>query len=152
MRRQGALRALAVVALAVPAALTSWVMAAPASAVTAPTCAAVSGPNGLKWTLSKCTDPSHTGSKGSAVTKFGNGTGTMKITWNKTGTTTLTFTYSFVTASACANGQVEIKELGKVTGGSGAALKTIPKGQKTSVAVCQGATSVALVKGTKFVL
>jgi hypothetical protein len=154
MHRSRAIHFLTVLALAIPATAIAWASGGPAAAVAAPTCASVIGPNGVKWTLSKCTDPTHTGSKGTASAKFATGgTGTMKITWNKTGTTTLSFTYSIVPVSLCPTSEIEVREIGKVTGGTGAALKTIKKGQKTTVTVCQSPKSgVSLVKGTKFVL
>jgi hypothetical protein len=152
MRHLRAVRLLTAAALVVPASLTGWVLAGPASATAAPvTCSTLSGA-GLTSTLSNCTDAANTGGKGSAVSKVGKGTsGTTTIKWNKTGTTTLSFTYTVVKANKCAKGLTEIVETGKVTGGTGAAIKSILKGQKTSATVCEGKT-VALLKGTKFVL
>lgn len=152
MRHLRAVRLLTAAALVVPASLTGWVLAGPASTTVAPAaCSTLSGA-GLTSTLTNCTDAANTGGKGSAVSKVGKGTtGTTTIKWNKTGTTTLSFAYKVVKASKCPKGDSEITETGKVTGGTGAAIKSIPKGQKTTATVCEG-KSVALLKGTKFVL
>jgi len=152
MRHLRTVRLLTAAALIVPASFAGWAAAGPASAAAAPaSCATLSGA-GVTSTLTNCTDPANTGGKGTAVSKVVKGTtGTTTIKWNKTGTTTLTFSYVVVKANKCPKGQTEIIETGNVTGGTGAAIKSILKGQKTSASVCEG-KSVALLKGTKFVL
>lgn len=153
MRFGRALQVITVLVLSLATSLSAWGIGGAASAAAAPACSALSGTNGVKWALTKCTDVAHTGGKGTAVSSFGaGGTGTTKVTWNKTGTTTISFTYMFTSPNVCPSPQVEIKETGKVVGGTGAALNSIKKGQKTAVTLCQGPKSVSLLKGTTFVV
>jgi len=146
---------LVTVALAVPASLTT-AFAGPAWALTGASCtklAATAG-NPSTGTLSGCSDPANTGKSGKLSSTVSGSSGTGTITWNKTGTTTTSFTFKVVTPDKCPSGAVEAKETGTVTGGSGAALKSIPKGQKTSATVCANTSknTVTLLKGTKFVI
>src|SRR4029079_19022328 len=89
--------------------------------------------------VSKCTNPTATGTSGKLLINIAKKTG--KVTWNKTGTSTFTITYTPVKTpkgKLCAKGSTQIVFAGKVTGGTGAAVKAIPKGQKITANVCVG--------------
>jgi hypothetical protein len=108
--------------------------------------------------LTGCTVPAATGGKGTAVLNFKNVKAiTGKITWTKTGTTTLKIA---ATAGSKAQTAVCVTKAGKgasaevatgtVTGGTGAALKGIPKGGKFSETICFSSKLVlTLYPGTK---
>ena len=140
-------------------------LAQSASAAGGATCSKATTVNNLAKfintaTMSVCTNPAATGGKGVMVTNFKN---LKKITatvkWNKTGTTTLSITQKKATAaqiSKCAKtvgkGASAASSSGVVTGGTGAALKGIPKGSKFSETVCYSAKSVvSLYPGSKIV-
>ena len=108
--------------------------------------------------LTGCTNPAATGGKGTAILNFKKVTAiTGKITWNKTGTTTLK-----ISAKAGSKAQTAgcVKKVGKgassevatgsVTASTGKALKGIPKGSKFSETICFSAKLVlSLYPGTK---
>jgi hypothetical protein len=105
-------------------------------------------------TVTNCTDAANTGGSGKIVFNTAKLNGV--ITWNKTGTTTLTIKYSVpatdepeTAAHSCPKG-TEVLITGVVTGGTGAAVKSIPKGSKVSAEVC-AKTSVTLELGSFFV-
>jgi hypothetical protein len=147
MHRFVSVRSLAVFLAA--GSLIAIPLAGSASAVTATTCAGAKTVNNLKTsvattTLSTCTNPTATGGKGVEVTNFKVLTKiTAKVTWNKTGTTTISLTEkagSKAQTAACVKavgaGAASVVSTGTVTGGTGAALKGIPKGSKFSETVC----------------
>jgi hypothetical protein len=113
---------------------------------------------GTTGTLSKCTDTANTGGKGKfPIAALTSGSGT--ITWNKTGTTTLTgVTATQVTNDTCpvaADGtqETEFTVTGNVTGGTGAAKKSIKKGWTIAATVCvdlAGTGKVILLPGSTF--
>ena len=83
-------------------------------------------------TISGCSNVAATGGGGKQVTTISKLTAV--ITWNaKKGTTTLKITYKAGTqGQQVRDGSTLIVATGSVTGGSGAALKAIPKGSKYS--------------------
>ncbi len=148
MRHLRVVRVLTVLALVAPASATVWTMSGPASATAVISCSVEKG-TGLNAALSGCNDPANTGGKGSAVSKVIKGTsGSSTIKWNKTGTTTVAWNYTIVKPNKCAAGFTEIRETGKVTGGTGAAVKSITKGQSSIGTVCENAKGSSLLKGT----
>jgi hypothetical protein len=151
MRYSRAFRVLTVLALVVPASLTAWAAAGVASAAAPATCAGLTSNLTGVGSLSKCTDPANTGGSGKIVANIGKKTAV--VTWNKTGTSTFSLAYVSVTkdekeAKGCAKGTTEILFAGAVSGGTGSAVKSIPKGQKVTSEVCVGKTSVTLEPGT----
>jgi hypothetical protein len=162
--RQGVSRGLIVVALAAGSLLAAP-LAGPASAAAPPaTCNSPKSVVNIKkstatFTLTACTNPKATGGSGSAVVNFKKlGTGSSvagTITWHGTGTTTFSLsTKAGKTPNKCAKGTLEFISSGKVLGGSGAALKGIPKGSPVSETTCSNATTGAssIYPGTKFVV
>ena len=108
--------------------------------------------------LVACTNPTATGKTGKAVLNFKNVKAiTGKITWNKTGTTTLKIASKAGTAAqtatcvkAVGTGASSNVATGTVTGGTGAALKGIPKGSKFSEILCISAkVTLSLFPKTK---
>jgi hypothetical protein len=158
MSRFMPVRSLAVLLAA--GSLVAVPLAASASAVTATTCG--SGKivfSTTKFTatspLVSCSNPTATGGKGTAVLNFKVITAiTGKITWNKTGTTTLKISAKAGPAkSKCAAGSTEEIATGVVTGGTGAALKGIPTGAKFSESLCiTTKLALSLYPGTKIIL
>jgi len=135
----------------VPASLTAWAAAGVASAAAPATCAGLTANLVGVGTLSKCTDPANTGGSGKLVANIAKKTGV--VTWNKTGTSTFSLAYVTVTkdekeAKSCAKGTTEILFAGTVTGGTGNAVKSIPKGQKVTAEVCVSKANVTLEPGT----
>ncbi len=144
MRRFGAILVVIAAALvaAVPLASTAGATAAPAS------CAALSGTLTGTATLSKCTDPANTGGSGKLVINVKTLVGT--VTWNKTGTTTIKLTYTVPKVNKCAKPTIEVVLGGSVTGGKGAALKSIPAKSKISATACYGTKTATLLPKTVF--
>ncbi len=107
-------------------------------------------------TLTGCTNPAATGGKGTEVINFKNTNAiTATITWNKTGTTLLKISEkSGPKVNKCPKGSLaEVVSTGSVTGGTGAALKGIPKGSKFSESVCYNSGNVVtLYPGSKVVI
>jgi hypothetical protein len=131
--------------------------AAAASAVTPVTCTklAAPAPKGTTsvGTISGCTNTAATGGGGKQVTNITKLT--FVITWNAgKGTTTAKINYKAgPKPNKCATGSTLILATGTVTGGTGAALKAIPKGSKYSEAVCYDAKQVTSIEpGTKMIL
>ena len=107
-------------------------------------------------TLTNCTNPKATGGKGTGVVTFKAIGQTSKvagkITWNKTGTTTFSLSSKAAPKSVkCPKGTVGFTTVGKVLGGTGAALKLIPKGSPYSETVCANTTTgkTTMAPGTK---
>ena len=147
---------LATVALAT-ATVALLPLAGPASAATGAQCTKlVPGVTDLKKgtstsTLSACTPTSATGGGGKSVSNIKTGVST--TTWNGgKGTTITKTTYKAgPKVNKCPTGSSLLLIVGKVTGGSGAALKAIPMGQAVSASVCLGANNKAtLMPGTAY--
>ena len=154
-------RTRALVIVAASASLLAVPLAMPASAVVAPPgkCTKLAtktvGKTGLTATLTGCTPVAATGGKGGGTFKSvpgaKSGTLNITITWaTKHGTTKGTIKFATAkTKGKCAktaSGRVTLT--GKVTGGTGTAVKTIKKGQAISGSVCLGKTSETLEPGT----
>ena len=158
MQRHTPVRLLAVLIAA--GSLTAIPFAGPASAVTATTCKGAKTVTNVKAktstsTLTGCTNPTATGGKGTEIVNLKVITAiTAKITWNKTGTTLLKITEKLgPKVNKCPKGTTMIVSAGSVTGGSGAALKSIPKGSKFSESVCYTPKGVVtLYPGSKVVV
>jgi hypothetical protein len=111
-------------------------------------------------TLTGCTNPKATGGKGTGVVTFkalnaGSSKVAGKITWNKTGTTTFSLSSKAgKTPNKCPKGTVLFLSTGKVLGGTGAALKLIPKGSPYSESVCANTTTgkTTMAPGTKVLI
>jgi len=138
MRRLVPVRFICAVALVAAGSSALGAFASPASASpTRVTCSSLVAKLTGTGTLKKCTDPAATGGSGAWV--YNKTTKTAKLTWNKTGTTMFTIAYASPKKGAkvlCPKGSTEILISGAVTGGTGAAIKAIPKGSKVSAAVC----------------
>ena len=147
-----------VVAVALAASsLMAIPLAGAASAVTPVTCTKLVAPapkgNTSTGTLSGCSNVAATGGGGTQVTNISKKTAV--ITWNaKKGTTLFTISYKGgPKANKCAPGSTLIVATGTVTGGSGAALKAIPKGSKYAESVCYDAKQNTVIEpGTKMVI
>lgn len=155
-------RALGLVALcALPLSVLSVSLAGTASAVSPATgvsCKKLSGNflTGTTGKVAKCTDTKNTGGKGKfPIGSLSSGSGT--ITWNGTGTTTLTgVTATAVTPDTCPLGSTgtqdsEFTVFGNVTGGTGAAKKSIKAGWTLAATVCvdlAGSGAISLLPGT----
>ncbi len=153
MRQLRMARLLTAAALVVPAAMATWVVAGPASAGAPATCAVLNATVKGTGTVSKCTDPANTGGSGKIVFNIVKLTGT--VTWSKTGTSTMKIAYKTQKpdekeTKVCPKGTTEVNVTGSITGGTGAAIKSIPKGQKVSAEICFSKTTVTLEPGTVF--
>jgi hypothetical protein len=129
-------RVLTAMALVLPASLATWSVAGPASATTAPTCSVLAIAVTGTGTVSGCTDTANTGGSGKLVFVVKKSPYPGTITWKGTGTTAVSLTYTFPKKSVCAKGDTDIVIGGTVTGGKGAALKSIPKNSKVSAVAC----------------
>jgi hypothetical protein len=145
--RAAAIAAMVVASSLGTVALTSGVASASAPTVT---CTKFSATASGSATLGGCNDTKNTGGSGKEVAKVKGSGGTAVITWNKTGTTTTTFKYASVTPNKCPKGYSEIKETATVTGGTGAAVKSIPKGQVGVLLLCIKGTTITLLKGQQY--
>ena len=132
-------------------------LAVAASAVTPVTCTKLVAPapkgNTSTGTLSGCSNAAATGGGGKQVTNISKKTAV--ITWNaKKGTTLFTISYKGgPKVNKCATGSTLIVATGTVTGGTGAALKAIPKGSKYSESVCYDAKQNTVIEpGTKMLI
>ena len=164
MRRVRSFRLLAVAVAA--GSMMAVPLAGPASALTGTTCSSgkiVFSTKTFTATspLTNCTNPAATGGKGTGVLNFKVVTAiTGKITWNKTGTTTLKISskagsaaQNAVCVKAVGAGATANVATGTVTGGTGAALKGIPKGSKYSETLCiSKAVTLSLYPGSKVVV
>jgi hypothetical protein len=149
-------RARALAVLAASASLVAVPLAMPASAAQPGKCTKLAtktvGKN-ISATLTSCTPAAATGGKGSGTftSKKNAPSGTLNITikWaaNK-GTTKGTIHFANQkTRGKCKVGATRIKITGKVTGGSGTALKTIKVNQPITGSVCSAKT-ITLEPGT----
>ena len=100
-------------------------------------------------TISGCSDTANTGGKGTIKATISPKKGT--ITWaTGFGTTTFSYTYTIPTNTKCAKGDKEIVEVATVTGGTGKAIKSIPKNQKATTTICEKGSTVTLAPGQKY--
>ena len=148
-------RLLTALALVIPASLATWAVAGPASAVTGATCTGFTGAVTGVFTLSGCTDKANTGGSGKFVANTKKSPYSAVITWKGTGTTTTSLKYSSPAKSLCPTGQTYLLITGTVTGGTKAAIKSIPKKSAVSAKACYNAKAkpaqaVTLVKGQLF--
>lgn len=156
-------RVLGVVALcALPISVLSVSLAGTASAASPATAGVICKKlhanflTGGTGKIAKCSDTANTGGKGKfPVASLMSGSGT--ITWNGTGTTTLTgIVATSVTPDTCpvaADGtqESEFTVTGNVTGGTGKAKKSIKAGWTLASTVCvdlAGTGAVTLLPGT----
>ena len=159
IRSKQAARALAVLAVAIPTSLSGLVIATPAGAATALVTCGYLKSNTTQpvstGVVQKCTNPKATGGSGKLQVNAGKKTG--KVTWNKTGTTTFSINYTAPkqgtpAAKGCPAGSSKLLFNGKVTGGTGAALKAMAKGQTISAKVCVSKAGVLLQPKTVITL
>ena len=143
-------RAAAIAAMVVASSLGTIALSTGVASASAPTvtCTIFSATASGKATLNACNDTGNTGGKGTEVANLK--ASTAVITWNKTGTTTTKYSYAAVTPDKCAKGSSEIKETATVTGGTGAAVKSIPKGQVATLLLCIKGTAISLLPGQKY--
>jgi hypothetical protein len=145
-----------VAAVVVTSAITVCALAVPADATIPQTaCTNVTITTKGVGTLKGCNNAKQTGGSGKLVVNTKKAPYTGTFTWNKTGTTKASLTYSGLkkgVKSVCPAGKTQINVTGKVTGGTGAALKGIPKGAKVSAKLCYKGTSLTLAPKTKFTL
>lgn len=128
----------------------------PAVAASGVSCTSLTGKvnsqDAAKIKLSGCNDTANTGGKG--TTKGSATSTTATITWNGTGTTTEdNVTTTIITSGAtCASGDIEEETTGDVTGGTGAAAKSIKKGWTEQSFVCYNpnTSQLSLAPGTTF--
>jgi hypothetical protein len=136
-------------------AFSAFAMPASAAAVVKTTCSSVTLTIKGTGTLKKCNDPTGTGTSGKLVVNTKKAPYPATFTWNKTGTTKASLKYAPAAKTAkkvCATGTTEIDVSGTVTGGTGAALKAIPKGGKVSAKLCYKGTTLTLAPKTVFTL
>jgi hypothetical protein len=108
--------------------------------------AKITGKNG---TASGCSDTKNTGGSGKfPIAALTSGSGT--ITWNGTGTSTITDSFTAVSPGTCPTGDSEYQVNGTITGGTGAAAKSIVTGWTLSTTVCVNGSNgkIALLAGT----
>ena len=153
MRRLGSIRLLAVALAA--GSMIAVPMVSSASAATPTSCAGDKTVTNTKndtatSTLTKCVTAAATGGSGKEVVNFKNVKKiTAKVTWNKTGTTTLLLTekggtkaQNAVCAKAVGKGALSVVSTGSVTGGTGKAATLIPKKSKFSETACYSTKNV----------
>ncbi len=132
------------------------VFAVPASAAAVKTaCSTVTITTKGTGTLKKCTNPKGTGGSGHLTVNTKKSPYVATFKWNKTGTTKAKLTYTPVAnppKTVCPSGKLEIDVKGTVTGGTGAAIKSIPKGSKVSAKLCYKGTTLTLAPKTTFKL
>ena len=153
-------RTRALVTVAAAASLLAVPLAAPATAVvTQPgKCTKIATKtvgSTTTATVSSCTPLAATGGTGTGkFTTTGAPSGTINITlkWaSSKGTTKANIKFANqATRGKCAVGATRIKITGKVTGGTGAAFKTIKTGQPVTASVCSGPApkGISLEPGT----
>ena len=153
MRKLGGVLLSAAMALSVS-------LAVPAGAAAAPGCAGLTSKVVGKTTvitLTKCTPAAATGGSGGgkfSTSTSQSGTLDVTITWaTKHGTTKGNIKFAAAkTLSKCPKGTTtRFTIAGKVTGGTGTAVKTIKAGQKVAASVCSG-KSLSLEPGTSLTL
>ena len=155
MHRLAPVRLVTAVALVVTGSVAAGAFTSPASAA-APktTCAAVSISVKGVGTLSKCTG-AYTGGSGKLVVNIKKSPYPATVTWKGTGTTTASLKYGGLPKGAknvCPAGTSEIVVTGTVTGGTGKAVASIPKGSKVSGNLCYKVSTSSLSLAPKNVL
>ncbi|MGD0391270.1 MAG: hypothetical protein ABSC41_01370 [Acidimicrobiales bacterium] len=144
-------RVAAVAAMLAVSSLGSIAIASGVASASAPKASCTSGTLTTTGggTIKGCTPTAATGGSGKIVASIAKKTGV--ITWNKTGTTLFKYTEKTVTNTKCTpKTDTEISETATVTGGTGAAVKTIAKGQVSTTLICLAGTKISLVKGEKY--
>jgi hypothetical protein len=140
----GALMVLPVSALSIAAASPAF------AAKSGVKCTSIKGKiTGKNATVSGCSDTKNTGGSGKApISALASGSGT--VTWNGTGTTTLdNGTFTQVSPNACATGSTEYEAHLTVSGGTGAAAKSILTGWTVQAFVCVSAAGkISILPGT----
>ena len=156
MRRSVPVRLVAV-ALAASSLMAIPLAEAASAAVVPVTCTKLVAPapkgTTSTGTISGCSNTAATGGGGKQVTNITKLTAV--ITWNANkGTTLLKISYKAgPKVNKCAKGSTLIVATGSVTGGTGAALKAIPKGSKYSESVCYDAKQNTTIEpGTKMIV
>jgi len=146
-------RVLISLALVASASLAGIAAGGPASASTAATCSVFNVAITGTGTMSGCTDAANTGGSGTFKATIKKSPYSAVFTWKGTGTTTSSLTYSSPKTSICPKTETEILIKGAVTGGTGAALKSIPKKTVVSAIECYNpnqknkALALTLAKG-----
>jgi hypothetical protein len=159
MRRTVPIRLFAV-AVAV-GSLTAIPLSAPSSAAAAPascsklvslTPTTVKGVSMSNSTISGCLPLAATGGSGKSVTNLKTFISTTTWAGGK-GTTIVKISYKGASQGKCPSTASHVLSTGKVTGGSGAALKVIKVGQTVSASVCvdKKSSAASLEPGTKYV-
>jgi len=159
MRRTIPIRLFAV-AVAV-GSLTAIPLSSTATAATGASCSKLVSPPPVtvkgvptsKSTVSGCLPTAATGGSGKSVTNLKTLVSTTTWAGGK-GTTIVKVAYKATTSKGkCPAGTSHILSTGTVTGGSGAALNVIKKGQKVTASVCVNTktSSATLEPGTKYV-
>ena len=144
-------RVAAIAAMLAVGSLGSIAVASGVAGASAPTVTCTTGTITITGggTISGCNDTKNTGGKGTIKANITKSTGV--ITWNKTGTTTFSYKAVTVTDTKCTpKTDKEIKETATTTGGTGAAVKSIPKGQVATTYICEAGTKVTLAPGSKY--
>jgi hypothetical protein len=158
IRSKKAARVIAVLAVAVPTSLAGLALPAPAGAATARVKCSYLKTNTKQpvstGVVQKCTNPKATGGSGKIQVNAGKQTG--KVTWNKTGTSTFSIKTTVPkagtpAAKGCPAGSTKLLFNGKITGGTGAALKAMPKGQAMSAKVCLSKAGVVTLQPKTFI-
>src|SRR6185437_11665527 len=150
IRSQKTARAIAVVVVALGTSVSALALAGPAGAATPVTCAYMK--TNLKLptatgVVQKCTNAKATGGSGKISVMVSKNKGS--VVWNKTGTSTFSIKTTAPkkgtpAAKGCPANTTKLLFNGKITGGTGAALKAMPKGQTISAKVCVSKTAVVL--------
>ena len=161
MRRRQLISVRTLFVLGIAPLLITWSGSAPASATAVPVTCANFVVKSSTATISKCTYPKNTGGTATVVATTISASptsskGTWKITWaTKHGTTNLSYTIVSSFGSTTCPHAVTARFTGQVTkGGTGAAAKVIPLGQKVSATFCAPLTGggFTLAHGTKLTL
>ena len=148
MHRLAPVRLVTAVALVVTGSVAAGAFTTPASAA-APktTCAAVSISVKGVGTLSKCGGAAYTGGSGQLVVNIKKSPYPATVTWKGTGTTTASLKYAGLPKggkNVCPAGTSEIVVTGTVTGGTGKAVASIPKGSKVAGNLCYKVSTSSL--------
>jgi hypothetical protein len=136
-------------------------LSSPASAAAAPascsklvslTPTTVKGVSMSNATVSGCLPAAVTGGSGKSVTNLSTFVSTTTWAGGK-GKTIVKISYKAAPQGKCPSTASHVLSVGKVTGGSGAALKAIKVGQKVSASVCvnKKTSAASLEPGTKYV-
>jgi len=111
--------------------------------------------SGKTGTISACTDPANTGTKGTfPVASLTSGSGIITWATSPKGTTAVTVSASPNGGTACPAGSTEYAVSGKTGASTGPAKKSIANGAKLHALACVNTTTgaITLVPGTKFTI